>query len=570
VRANSLESALEKVSRIITDQYGLKLICEGNRCRTNGRTIYLPSLPQDVPDELLGAIRGWADHECAHAIYTRTRLGPEFKKEHGAEAFAILNALEDARVERLMARRFPGAKLNLEDGFRFVGDRVSEGEMEARSAYDQFTAALYTRASERPDQNWISADSYALADTCEDELSRMKSCRRTGDVARVALSIWEKVRDLFEGDGSPTDPEPAPPGPQSPQRNGQGPELSPEGAAKPPPRAPDQSSGPPAPRPVLPKGLSPMELLGSMVESRLEGLSSGEGGAYRVYTTQNDVVEVPGAEGDFDYHEEIAELRPYVAGLRRRLLQTLMGQRETLWLRDKARGRLDPRSLHRLVTRTSGRIFRTRTETKGRNTACTLLLDISSSMSGQSIDVCKQVALVFAETLSVLGFPTEIIGFSTLDDDLRGRVAQDTGVSEEDLAKRFARFVPTYHALYKSFEEPWTQVAARIGAMGTRSLTPLGESLLFAGRRLYCRPESRKVLFCLTDGKPVVGAWDEQVTFDHACQAVQQLSHAGIEPVGIGILEGCVRDIFPRHAVIHRLEELPGAFLAELCRVLSK
>jgi nitric oxide reductase activation protein len=83
------------------------------------------------------------------------------------------------------------------------------------------------------------------------------------------------------------------------------------------------------------------------------------------------------------------------------------------------------------------------------------------------------------------------------------------------------------------------------------------------------RPEKRKVLFCLTDGKPVTGAWAEQVTFDHACAAAKRISRAGIEVVGIGILEECVADIFPRHAIIHNLQELPKGFMKQLCEVLS-
>ncbi len=40
-------------------------------------------------------------------------------------------------------------------------------------------------------------------------------------------------------------------------------------------------------------------------------------------------------------------------------------------------------------------------------------------------------------------------------------------------------------------------------------------------------------------------------------------------PVSIGIMEACVTGIFPRHAVIHRLEELPQTFIRELCRTLG-
>ena len=566
MNGNSLENTLEKVSRVITDRYGLKLVCEGGRCRTDGKTIYLPSLPENVPDELLGAIRGWADHECAHALYTQTKLGPEFQKEHGREAFAILNALEDARVERLMARRYPGARLNLEDGFDFVRQKAEAGQLQARGPMEEFVSALYTLASGRGRQSWISPQAYALADQCEPELSELFSCRRTRDVAPLAVRIWEKLCSELSAEDGPQEPDPS-----APSDTGSGSEDPRAADAR--PNTPEASGG--NGKPALPPakaepGAGPMELLTSAIESELTRLSSGETAEYTVYTTQHDVVEVPPIRRDFDYRHEIKQLNLYVSGLRQRLLQSLLGQRQTLWLGDRPRGRLDPRSLHRLVTGRSGRIFRRFVRTEAKNTACALLLDLSSSMSGPSITLCRQLALTFAETLAILGFPTEIIGFSTVDMDLRAKVAQETGISEEELAKRYTRMVPICHAIFKSFEEPWKKVAGRMGSVTTRALTPLGESLVFAGKRLARRPESRKVLFCLTDGKPVVGAWDEQVTLNHACSAVLRLTKAGIEPVGIGIMEGCVQDIFPHHAVIHTLDELPKAFLAELCRVLVK
>jgi len=563
MKGNSLESTLEKVSRAITHRYGLRLVCEGDRCRTNGRTIYLPSLPENVPEDLLGAIRGWADHECSHAIYTQTTLGPTFRKAHGLQAFQILNALEDARVERLMGRRYPGARLNLEDAFGFVADRAEEGQVRTPGPFDQFVSALYTRASGRPDQSWISADAYAVADLCDAELSELRSCRKTKDVGEIALRIWEKLSQDFEEEA----------------RNGQ--EQNPPREPGNPAEGGDQGGAGPGPQPGSPGGKSgtaptedqqpagPMGQLASLIEFELQQHSSHSEGVYRVYTLENDVVEVPKAHAGFDYRKEIEELRPYVSGLRRRLLHTLMARKETRWLGDRTRGSLDPRSLHRLVTCSSSRIFRKHVAAEAKNTACTLLLDLSSSMSGPAIDMCQKLSILFGETLDMLGFPTEVIGFSTLDADVRAEVARETGVSEEELAKRFSRFVPLYHSVFKAFEEPWRKVTGRFGAMGTKSLTPLGESLLFAGRRLALRPESRKVLFCLTDGKPVVGAWDEQITFDHSCQCVQRLSRAAIEVVGIGIMEQCVASIFPRHAVIRSLDELPKGFLRQLCGVLG-
>jgi len=385
VNGSSLEDTLEKVSRVITDRYGLKLVCEGGRCRTDGKTIYLPSVPENIPDTLLGAIRGWADHECAHAIYTQTRLGPKFQKAHGTEAFGILNALEDARVERLMARRFPGAKLNLEDGFRFVGERAERGELEARGPTDEFISALYTRASGREDQSWISPEAYSLVDRCQEEVSELPSCRKTRDVATLALRIWEKLCGELSAEDGPQEPDTS-----TPSGTGNGSETP--SAADDPPNTPEASggNGKPAPPPAEAEpGASPMELLSSSIESELTRLSSGETAQYTVYTTQHDVVEVPPISKDFDYRHEMEQLSPYVSGLRRRLLQSLLGQRETLWLGDQARGRLDPRGLHRLVTGRSSRIFRQLVRREGKHTACTLLLDLSSSMSGPSITLCR-------------------------------------------------------------------------------------------------------------------------------------------------------------------------------------
>jgi len=570
VRAKSLETALEKVARVITDRYGLRLVCEGDRCKTNGKTIYLPSLPDTVPDELLAAIRGWADHECAHAIHTQTRLGPIFRERHGREAFAVLNALEDARVERLMGRRYPGARINLEEGFRFVREKARQGGLRAAGPFDRFVSALYTRASGRPDQSWIPREAYLLADACEQELSELPSCRKTSDVAGLALRIWEKVRAAFPATNGQKNQAPVLPDPQPPAADnssacdtGNAPDEHREGQ----PSAANQE--PTTPEAVA-EGISPIELLSSLIEAELGRAYSGDGGEYRVYTTEHDVVEVPEPVKGFDLRREIEELRPYVSGLRRRLLQTLMGRSETRWLGDRAMGSLNPRALHRLLTGSTNRIFRQRIEARAPNTACTLLLDLSSSMSGRRIELCRKLALLFAESLDVLGFPTEIIGFSTVDLDLREKVSAETGIPEDELAKRFARFVPLYHAVFKGFGEPWRVAAPRLEAVRTHSLTPLGESLLFAGKRLASRPESRKVLFCLTDGKPVVGAWDENITWEHACKAVKRLSRAGIEPVGIGMMERCVAGIFPDHAVIHRLSELPRGFLTQLCKVLTR
>ena len=313
-----------------------------------------------------------------------------------------------------------------------------------------------------------------------------------------------------------------------------------------------------------------MDALRGLIESELRGGSAQEAATYRVYTHEYDVVETPPVDRHFDHRRELASLGRYVSPLVRRLLRTLIGRRERRWLSDKTRGSLDGGRLHRLCTGRSGRIFRQKVVSDGGPTACTLLLDLSSSMSGDQIELCRRLALLFGETLERLSFPTEIIGFSTDDRDLRDDIGRQTGQTHEEISALYTRLVPLRHVVFKTFREPWRAAAGRLGRVECLSLTPLGESLLFAGRRLAAMPEKRKVLLCLTDGQPVVGTPDEIVTFEHARAAVERLARSGIEPVGIGIAEPSVRSIFPRSAVIHTLQDLPGSFLKELSAALTQ
>ena len=451
MRTRTLETALEKVSRILSRKYGLRVVFEGESCKTNGSTIYLPSLPDDVPDELLGAIRGWCDHEIAHSLFTQTELGPPFQQEHGPKAFAILNSLEDGRVEGVISHRYPGCRLNLAEAFQFVSEKA-KGLRHRPDFFQQFTSALYTRGSGKGDQDWIARAAYQLADEMQEELSALCCCRDTQQVADIALRIWEKLSAKFPQNQAPSEGAVA-----SDDNESQAPGPSQHGCASPSERTPaEEGQGQAGGSGLMQRvNQTPMDALGSLIEQEVRRALSKGGSVYRVYTRQYDVVEVPETEKDFDYRSEMEKLRPYVAGVRRRLLQTLLGREEMRWIGDKTRGKLDPRSLHRLVNHASGRIFRQPVRTAGGNTACTLLLDVSASMRGAQIDLCRQLALIFAEVLDKLSFPTEVIAFSTVDKDLRYELAQQAGISEDELAKRYTRLVPLYHGLFRQFGEPW-------------------------------------------------------------------------------------------------------------------
>ncbi|MCL2001281.1 MAG: hypothetical protein FWG74_07585, partial [Planctomycetes bacterium] len=89
--SSGLEPVLEAVGRILTERYGIRIVCEGQRCATDGKTIYLPALPDNIPEDLWRTLRGFIDHEAAHLIHrSNFKIGNEFKRKHGREAYGLL------------------------------------------------------------------------------------------------------------------------------------------------------------------------------------------------------------------------------------------------------------------------------------------------------------------------------------------------------------------------------------------------------------------------------------------------------------------------------------------------
>lgn len=606
IKTDILESTTEKVSRVLSEKYGVKVIFQGAECKTDGSVIYLPSLPDDVPEEMLPALKGWADHETSHILFTGNDVGREFTQKHGARAFSLLNSLEDARVEHLMAEKYPGSGINIDRAVKYITD-AAEGRKTPSDPLRSLSSALYTRASGREDFGYIPPAAYTFCDMCEDEISRLHKCKNTREVAELTESVLKKLQDAFKpeegeeeeeeeneprdeqagsGQAAEGDPDqageetkPAPCGEKEDSENsgssedgkeekdasgeseaGEGQACGSEGARG--------ASGSPCCEESDEDRGTPMD----EIKRRIERCAKPEGAsqAYRVYTREYDMAQAPATDPGYGWRDDLSSLRPQVSGLMRRLVHTLKGREEKRWLRGRPRGKLDPGALHKLAAEKSSRVFRKRTETHEGHSACTLLLDLSASMRGKQLQLCRKLALIFGETLARLDFPTEIIGFSTCDRDIRYEIHRQTGIDERTLARTYSRMVPLYHGIYKSFDEPWSRGASRMGDMRAKALTPLGESLLFAGKRLAQRPERRKVLFCLTDGEPVTGAWDESVTMQHACDVVKKLTTAGIEPIGLGLMENCVENIFPRHAVIWDLAQLPTTFGRQLCDVLTE
>ncbi len=163
-----------------------------------------------------------------------------------------------------------------------------------------------------------------------------------------------------------------------------------------------------------------------------------------------------------------------------------------------------------------------------------------------------------------------VIGFSTAqhDPNLQNALIQ-TGLSKTEIKARY-RTIPLRHTVYKRFGEQFHKVSGRMDSMRAQSLTPLGESMLFAAKVLAERHEERKVLFVITDGMPAVDLQPEGITFSHAREAIKRIEKAGVDVALLGIMTPSVADLHHRSVVINRVDDLPRAAMRQLQNILTK
>ena len=102
---------LEKVSRALSRNYGIRVVFRGNQACTDGKQIILPSLPEDLDESMEAKIRGYCDHEIGHLKYSCFDI---LKTIHDKELHNLTNLIEDIRIEKRLSDDYAGAKVNME------------------------------------------------------------------------------------------------------------------------------------------------------------------------------------------------------------------------------------------------------------------------------------------------------------------------------------------------------------------------------------------------------------------------------------------------------------------------
>lgn len=193
--------------------------------------------------------------------------------------------------------------------------------------------------------------------------------------------------------------------------------------------------------------------------------------------------------------------------------------------------------------------------TDGRSIATTLLLDLSESLNEKArgsqqtvLQLSQEAVALLAWAVQQLGDPLAIAGFhSNTRHDVR-------------------------YLHLKGFSESWGEpVKARLAAMKAGYSTRMGAAIRHAARTLETQSADKKLLLILTDGQPAdIDVKDQRLLTEDAKQAVRELDHQGIFTYCINLdasADAYVADIFgKRYTVIDNVnrlpEQLPKLFMA--------
>jgi cobalamin biosynthesis protein CobT len=572
--SRTLNQAFPIVAAALGNHLGVRVCVAGQDAHTDGDRITVPAYDGDDPDYRAVAW-GYLAHEAAHVRYT------DFEAFREAAAVplrkALLNILEDVRIERCLAASYPGTRLTIE---KTIEKLVASGDF-AVPPVDAHPAALVQafllfRLRQR------DLGQTALAGLADQAAHRLEARLPVGAVTRLhglladvpglsdtraALRLADRLLTMFEAERD-RPPEPPAPGEEGQRANDSSSSAShtnekDQNEAGSPAR--DASDGTSASGASVPDGRE--------AGAKTSPARTQEGGDSSALHTLFEATDTDLLPDLFDQARDCLQLQaPARSGLtlpaadeppldpRRgqallgravaasgQIRATLQGLVQSSRLRkpvaQRTGNRVDGRRLVRLA-QGDPRVFVRQSPQAAPNTAVHLLVDRSPSMSarvhadgvvvGSRSDLAWDACLALA--LALEGIP----GVNPAVTAFPGRLGDADSV-------------------YRIVDHGM-RVRNRAGAfgIGVDGGTPLAEGLWYAASRLLACREPRKLLLALTDGQPN----DREAALD----ILGRCRVSGIEVVGIG-LGLAVDAVFDRALTIQRMPDLK-ARLFDLSRDL--
>jgi cobaltochelatase CobT len=599
-RIDLFRRALAGAARAIAKDSEVDVVFASDATPASGKTARVPSPGPALEPRLVAEARGAADSVALrlrhHDARLHARLGPA-----DADARAVFDALETARIEALGAKAMGGVRDNLA---RLTEARVrGDAIVRARTAEEvPLSTAVGLLARERltgeaPPQAalpglklitpWIEdkagAELDALALTLDDQAAFARLSRRLLEDLELAAA-----EDLAED-------QPEEGGDEAEGEQGGGEDADQQGDDKTPAGGDVEMRGEEAEDGAADQDGSDEMELGEDETSAGDELSDSifaHAGRrnwdlapetdYKVYTSRFDeIVEAT----ELCDEEELGRLRAYldqqmsglqtvVTRLANRLQRRLLAQQARSWDFDQEEGLLDAARLARVVVNPRHALsFKIERDTEFKDTIVSLLIDNSGSMRGRPIAIAAICGDILARTLERCGVQTEILGFTTRG--WKGGQSREAWLADGRPANP-GRLNDLRHIVYKRADEPYRHARRHLGLMMREGLLKEnidGEALLWAHNRLIARPEERRILMVISDGAPVddstASANGGSYLERHLRQVIEWIEkRSTVELIAIGIGHDVTR-YYERAVTIMDADQLAGAMVEQLARLFE-
>jgi cobalamin biosynthesis protein CobT len=569
-RGFEFESALSKIARVLTGQYGVSVVFSPDGPRVERDRIVIPDY--EVGDGLsTDVLVGYLDLLVARAKHSEVT---QFDVLPPGVATQLAQVIEDRRVCVQLLAEYPGARwfidrlrehatartrqgwnrLRWRDRFIWRVERALWSEPTSASETSQSLSAALLATQDLLDEARRSQSSGQSIAAARAILARVRALS-AGDVNNMMFSVGtaddidaavdDASFDAFESDGSRADQNsaaatPGEPGAGADALNGAG----------------------------MGHALADAQPSAAREDDKAQALSAWTPPLMSIpLATEFDVVHDQTGQGDSAaWHALRREARAETAQLKARLERALSADERTRWRREQERGEIDRTALAKLATTPGYRTpFKATRATKGRDVAVTLLIDRSGSMAARKIELARLCAAALGDALTQLGFDCEVLGYSSIESPQMKQLCERQRAAGVDL-RRYNRLV----------ERLDLQIYKRFGAPDLSGLTgidcghenPDGEALAWAATRLADHPAGRRILMVFSDGYPATGDGNPAVLRSDLRQRVAAIQKRGIELVGIGVLTDAVEAFYPHNVVVSRLAELPSTVFAVLSAML--
>jgi cobaltochelatase CobT len=602
--AEPLKRAISGAMKAIARKPEMEIVFAADKPSLVGERARLPEPPRKLTAQDVAILRGHSDSMAlrlaCHDASVHRRAAPE-----GDAARAVFDAVEQARVECLGARRMAGMAGNitamLEDRYHRGGryeeitDRADAPLEDALALMvrERLTGLKPPKSAEKLVDLWrdlvetkAGGDLDRLSKAVEDQRAFSRTVRdmlASLDMAEQSSQGQDEEEDDDNQDQSSEDQQQQDgEAEQESQGERSETEVSDE-ATEELQEGASEAADAPAGDWEEDDDASDSEEAGEAPRPRDSKGNDRPQTDYKPFTQKFD--EIVTAEELCDA-EELARLRAYldkqlahlqgvVARLANRLQRRLMAQQNRSWQFDLEEGALDPARLPRIIIDPYQPLsFRQESDVNFRDTVVTLLIDNSGSMRGRPITVAATCADILARTLERCGVKVELLGFTTRA--WKGGLSRESWLQSGKTANP-GRLNDLRHIIYKAADAPWRRARKNLGLMMREGLLKEnidGEALDWAHKRILARPEQRKILMVISDGAPVD---DSTLSVNAGNYLERHLRHiiaeietrSPVELIAIGIGHDVTR-YYRRAVTIVDAEELGGVMTEKLAELFEE